>query len=310
MPELRDQSPESAGGHWSYEEAFARHAGLFTSEEQQRLRSSRVAIIGMGGVGGAHLMTLVRLGIGAFTIADPDVFELANFNRQYGATIPSLGRLKVDVMAEAARSVNPEVNLRTISSEISADNVKEFLEGADILIDGVDFFALAVRRLVFQEARRRGIWSITAGPHAFSTAWLVFSPQGPSFDEFFDVNDSMTESEQVIAFAVGGTPSPIHLAYLDLAKYFQPESKSGGSFGLGCSLAAGVTAAQVAKILLNRPGVRSVPWYSQFDAYREMLVHRKLRGGNRHPWQRIKRWWLSRRMKAAMSAAAPAADSQ
>ena len=79
-----DQVPDTVA--FSYQEAFARHLGLFNPEEQKRLRSSRVAIAGMGGVGGIHLITLARLGIGAFHIADPDHFELVNFNRQYGAT--------------------------------------------------------------------------------------------------------------------------------------------------------------------------------------------------------------------------------
>jgi tRNA A37 threonylcarbamoyladenosine dehydratase len=68
---------------WDYHEAFSRNIGLFTVEEQEKLRRSRVAIAGMGGVGGVHLVTLARTGIGNFTIADPDRFELANMNRQW-----------------------------------------------------------------------------------------------------------------------------------------------------------------------------------------------------------------------------------
>ena len=107
------QVPDTAA--FSYQEAFARHLGLFNPEEQDRLRSSRVAIAGMGGVGGIHLITLARLGIGAFHIADPDDFELVNFNRQYGATLRSLGQGKAEVMAEEARAVNPELQLRVFS---------------------------------------------------------------------------------------------------------------------------------------------------------------------------------------------------
>src|SRR3954462_14568363 len=86
-------------GTFSYEEAFSRHRGLIGPAEQERLRRSRVAIAGLGGVGGIHLVTLARLGIGGFHIADPDRFELANFNRQYGANVQSLGRGKAEVMA-------------------------------------------------------------------------------------------------------------------------------------------------------------------------------------------------------------------
>src|SRR3954463_8203317 len=127
---------------WNYNEAFARHFGILTPEEQERLRKSRIAIGGLGGVGGIHLVTLARLGIGAFHIADPDHFELANFNRQFGATTRSLGRGKAEVMAEEARAVNPELQLRVFTEAITSENVGELLDGVDVLVDGIDFFAI------------------------------------------------------------------------------------------------------------------------------------------------------------------------
>src|SRR5271165_2808853 len=81
-PERPEGGPSpTADTAWSYDEAFVRNRGLISSEEQRRLRDCRVAIAGMGGVGGVHLATLARLGVGHFTIADPDEFEIANFNR-------------------------------------------------------------------------------------------------------------------------------------------------------------------------------------------------------------------------------------
>src|SRR5947207_2780281 len=103
--------PVEVDADFSYEEAFSRNLGWLTEWEQQALRSKRIAIAGMGGVGGFHLMTLVRFGIGAFNIADMDTFGLVNFNRQIGATMATLGRSKARVMAEAARQVNPEVQI-------------------------------------------------------------------------------------------------------------------------------------------------------------------------------------------------------
>jgi molybdopterin/thiamine biosynthesis adenylyltransferase len=289
---------------WSYREAFSRHEGLVSPAEQERLRTACVAIIGMGGVGGVHLMTLARMGIGAFRIADPDVFETANFNRQYGATLASLGRSKVEVMAELARGVNPEVEIHSFAEPVGESNVARFLDGADVLVDGVDFFEIAARRLVFREARKLGLWGVTAGPHAFGTGWLTFSPDGMTFDEYFDLDDSMDESEQIIAFAVGGTPSPLHLAYLDLSKFFRPQARSGGSVGFACHLASGVVAAEVLKILLDRGPRRPAPWYFQFDAYRQAFRSGRLWRGNRHPLQRLKRWWLLRKMRGMRRQAA------
>ena len=73
---------------FTYDLAFSRNIGWVTRDEQHDLRDKRVAIAGMGGVGGSHLLTLTRLGIGGFHLADFDTFELANFNRQAGAGSP------------------------------------------------------------------------------------------------------------------------------------------------------------------------------------------------------------------------------
>src|SRR5277367_5596131 len=94
-----EAGPAEAAAEFRYEEAFSRNLGWVTAAEQQVLRQKRIAIAGLGGVGGSHLLTLARLGIGGFHIADFDHFELANFNRQIGATMSSLGRPKAAVLA-------------------------------------------------------------------------------------------------------------------------------------------------------------------------------------------------------------------
>jgi molybdopterin/thiamine biosynthesis adenylyltransferase len=280
---------------FSYHEAFARHLGLISPEEQERLRRTRVAIVGMGGVGGIHLVTLARLGIGGFHLVDPDRFELANFNRQFGATMRGMGRGKAEFMAEEARAINPELDLRVFTEYLTAENVGTILDGVDLLVDGIDFFALDARRLAFREARRRGIWAVTAGPIGFSTAWLTFSPTGMSFDEYFDLTDGMDRLDQVIAFLTGLCPAATHASYMDLSK-IDPTTGRGPSAGLACHLCSGVAATEAIKILLGRGSVRPVPWYFQFDAYRQQLRKGRLIWGNRSPWRRRKRQQLRERL--------------
>lgn len=282
---------------WCYDDAFSRNHGLIGRHEQEKLRNSRVAIAGMGGVGGIHLVTLARLGIGAFHIADPDRFELANFNRQYGATTHSLGRSKAEEMADNVAAINPQADLRVFTEAITPENVGKFLHGVDVFVDGIDFFAIEARRLLFREARRRGVWAVTAGPIGFSSAWLVFDPNGMSFDDYFDLHEGMEPWEQIIAFAVGVAPRATHLRYLDLSAV-DPQSGRGPSAGLACQLCAGVATVETLKILLNRSPIRAAPHYSQFDAYRGILRTGRLRWGNRHPLQRLKRWYLRRRLRA------------
>lgn len=290
-----NQNPQS----WNYEQAFSRHLGVFTPEEQNKLRKSRVAITGLGGVGGVHMITLARMGVGAFNIVDFDRFELSNFNRQYGATIPALGRFKTEVMAELAKNINPELDIRIFNEPISEKNIEAFLKDVDVLVDALDFYVIDARRIVFQEARKRGIWCLTAGPHAFSTGWLLFSPTGMSFDEYFDFHDGMSTEDKIAAFTAGLVPHPIHLAYLDLKKYFRPEKRAGSSVGAGCQLASGVVGSQVAKILLKKHRVEAVPHYFQFDAYRGILKRGYMPWGNRNPRQLLFRWWLKKSLTKA-----------
>jgi len=295
-PVVNQQAPSAQGiAKWSYDEAFARNLGLIAPREQERLRNSRVAIAGVGGVGGIHLVTLARLGIGRFTIADPDVYDTANFNRQYGAKLRNLGRSKVEVMAEEALEINPELDLRVFHEPVTAENVGDFLDGVNVVLDGIDFFAFDARRLVFREARRRGIWAITAGPIGFSAAWLVFDPQGMDFDTYFDLHDGMAPADQFAAFLIGLTPRGTHFRYLDLSVVDRRTGR-GPSAGLACSLCAGVAVAEAAKVILGRGTLRPAPCYAQFDAYRCVLRRGRLRLGNRGPLQRLKRFILRRRM--------------
>ena len=287
-------APSSGLSAWSYEEAFKRNRGLITEAEQEKLRNSRIAIAGMGGVGGVHLMTLARLGIGSFRIADPDTFELTNFNRQYGADIDTVGLGKASVMAGRALAVNSGLDLQIFPEAITEENVGNFLAGVDVFVDGIDFFSIGARRLIFREAHERGIWSVTGGPIGFSTAWLVFDPAGMSFDRYFDLHDKMDRIDQLVAFAVGLTPRATHLPYMDLSQVDQQQER-GPSLGLACQLASGVVAAEVAKIVLGRGRIRSAPCYMQFDPYRYLFRKGRLARGNRHLVQRIKRYVLKKR---------------
>ena len=115
-----------------YHEAFSRNIGWVTVQEQDILRHKRIAIAGLGGVGGAHFLTLARLGVGSFRVADFDVFNLANFNRQIGANVSSLGKPKTDVLVAMAKDINPELEVEIFPEGINKENLREFLADIDV----------------------------------------------------------------------------------------------------------------------------------------------------------------------------------
>jgi len=274
---------------------FSRNLGLLTAREQGQLATSRVAIPGLGGVGGIHVTTLARLGIGRFHLADPDTFEVVNFNRQFGATMETVGRAKVEVMAEWVGKVNREAEVVSFPEGIHAGNIDCFLDGVDIVIDGLDFFALDARRLLFREAARRGLYVITAGPIGFSCAMLVFDPRGITFDDYFDIHDGMEELEQRLRFALGLTPRATQLPYLDLA-HVDLRAGKGPSLALATDLCAGMAAAEALRILLKRGRPRCAPRYFQFDPYRWIYKKGVMPWGNRNPIQRLKLAYLRRKL--------------
>jgi len=271
-----------------YQKAFSRNIGLLTVEEQEKLKHSRVAIPGMGGVGGIHLITMVRSGVGKFNIADFDVYEPVNVNRQFGANTASFGKSKLATMKEQALLINPFIDINTFPEGINSDNLDDFLKDVDVVIDGLDFFSFDTRRLLFNKAREKGIHVITAGPMGFSSALLIFAPdQGMGFDEYFNIVENMRPEEKSLSFALGLAPRPTHLKYMDFSKVDLNE-KAGPSLNVACHLCAGMAGTEALRILLNRKGLKPVPYYFQFDPFLMKLRRGRLYFGNRNPVQRIK----------------------
>jgi len=271
---------------FTYQTAFSRNIGWLTHDEQQSLRQKRVAIAGMGGVGGSHLLTLVRLGVEKFNIADLDTFELANFNRQAGASLPTIDRPKVEVLAEMARDINPQADIRVFSAGVNEQNLKDFFSEVDLYVDGLDFFAFDVRERVFEHCHRHRIPAITVAPMGMSAALLNFLPGGMSFEEYFQVAGK-PELEKAVRFLVGLAPALLHRHYLADKSQVDLKARKGPSTIMACQLCAGVAATEALKILLGRGKVWAAPHGIQFDGYRNRLAHTWRPGGNRHPFNRV-----------------------
>lgn len=252
---------------FDYNQAFSRNIGWITESEQQTLKNKRIAIAGMGGVGGSHLLTLTRLGIGNFNIADFDHFELANFNRQAGASIPHLNQEKALTMESMAHAINPELDIKRFDQGVNTDNLDEFLNGVDLYIDGLDFFVLDIRQQVFARCYELGIPAITAAPLGMGTALITFLPGKMSFEEYFRLQGHEPIDQQ-IRFLVGLSPAFLHQPYLVDKSRVNFIDKKGPSTPIACELCAGATATEALKILLNRGKVQCAPWGYQFDAFR------------------------------------------
>jgi len=117
---------------------FSRTALLVGSEAMAKLNNSRVAVIGLGGVGSYAVEALARAGIGHFTLVDFDVVGESNFNRQLHALNHTLGEPKTEVMKKHIEDINPAAEVITYPVFLDSTNREEILKDQDFYLDAID----------------------------------------------------------------------------------------------------------------------------------------------------------------------------
>ncbi len=284
---------ESPGG-FDYARAFSRNIGWVTSAEQAVLREACVAIAGLGGVGGAHAITLARLGVSRFHIADFDAFEVHNFNRQAGAFMSTLGRAKVDVLAQMIRDINPQAEVCCFPQGVQRENLNDFLAGVAVYVDGIDFFAMEARQMIFAACHAQGVPALTAAPIGMGVSLMYFEPAGMSFEDYFGLQ-GQPRREQFARFVAGLSPWMLHGNYLAVPEAVRFDQQVAPSTPMACELCAGVMGSAVLKVLLRRGKLRPAPWSMQFDAYRHKLRLSWRPFGNANPLQ----WLLLKLVRPA-----------
>ncbi|MBA4388702.1 MAG: hypothetical protein C0404_12025, partial [Verrucomicrobia bacterium] len=147
-------------------------------EAVDTLRTRRVAIAGCGGVGGAACITLARMGVGRFTLADPGLFDEPDINRQWAANGGTLGKNKTAVHEEILHTINPDVEVRSFSDGVTEENIEAFLDGADLVVDCLDIAVPGhLRSGMSRRAWERGMYCISAPTLGFGGFVITASPK-------------------------------------------------------------------------------------------------------------------------------------
>ena len=129
--------------------------GIFSKEEMDKLKTSKVCIVGCGGLGGYILELLARVGIGEITIVDGDRFDESNLNRQVLSNAENLGEIKVAEARKRVQQINAEVKLNPIHDFLSIDNAISIIQGSDIVVDALD--SIQVRKVLQSACEEVGI---------------------------------------------------------------------------------------------------------------------------------------------------------
>ncbi len=135
----------------------SRTALLLGTEKLDKLRNSHVLIMGLGGVGGYAAEQLCRAGIGELTLADADVVNESNINRQIIALGSTIGKPKTDVLAQRLKDINPEIKLNLVTEFIKDELTAKLLDASqfDYVLDCID--TLAPKTFFIQEVMKRNI---------------------------------------------------------------------------------------------------------------------------------------------------------
>ena len=154
---------------------FARTQLLLGPEAMEKLAHSRVAVVGVGGVGGYVCEALARSGVGAFDLIDDDKVCLTNINRQIIATRKTIGKYKAEVMRERILDINPSADIRVYKCFFLPENADEFpFDEYDYVVDAVDTVTAKIELVMkAQEKGVRIISSMGAGNKLDASAFRV-----------------------------------------------------------------------------------------------------------------------------------------
>lgn len=183
-----------------YDLYYSRNIGLFTREQQDRIKELKVFVAGCGGAGGIQAAALARFGIRELRLMDPGSFDEPDFNRQYSATRSNLGRNKAESTAEQLREINPFMSVTAYPDIINNDDgLEEAMRGCGLVIDAIDYAGFDYKVKFARAARRLGLYNFTSPLPGFGALLIVFDPQGTTLEEFYD---SPPDTEAQKAFRI------------------------------------------------------------------------------------------------------------
>lgn len=164
---------------FDYAEFTTRNLGFVTEAEQAALKSGGIFVAGVGGMGGACFLALVRAGVGRFAVCDIDVFETSNMNRQVFAFTDTVGRDKAEVACAAARRINPDVEIERFGAEW-VDRVADLAARYSVIVNGTDDIAASIA--LYRAAKVAGATVIDAYASPLPSV-IVVRPGDPRPEE-------------------------------------------------------------------------------------------------------------------------------
>ena len=170
-------------------ERYDRNFETLTRKQQVKLASARVAVLGLGGLGGGVSEMLARTGVGHLTLIDGDVFEPSNLNRQLLCTEDLLGTSKALAAEKRIRAVNSAVQVTAVAQYADGDNLYDMIRESDLVVDCLDSIH---SRFILQEAAQKARIPLVAGAIAgVSGQVTVIFPEDKGYELIYGKKDQL-----------------------------------------------------------------------------------------------------------------------
>lgn len=270
---------------FSYAEFTQRNIGFVSEREQDLLRRAQVFVCGVGGMGGACLQALVRAGIGSVTLADFDVFEVSNLNRQVFANLDTVGVGKVAATVDQLRRINPDLEIQTLGAEWP-EHLDELLAKHKLVINGMDDLRAGIA--LYRKAREHQATIVDAYTAPLPSVFVV-RPNDPRPEERLQypsigVNWQLLTAEQLqaclaceVEYVLVHSSSARHID-LTVAKDLLSGKRKRMSFAPMVITTGNLMAFEAIKIILQRQPTADArgfffnPWTMRTELPRSSLT--------------------------------------
>jgi molybdopterin/thiamine biosynthesis adenylyltransferase len=172
-------------------ERYARNMHTLNAMDQSRLLSSRVSVVGLGGLGGQVVEILARIGIGHLSLVDGDVFEESNLNRQLLSQEKYLGTPKAEVAKQHVFDINDGLEVTSHPVFLTAENADSLISNSNVVVDCLD--NLTTRFILEKECRKANIPLVSAAIAGLSGQVTVVFPEDPGLTQIYGTAESAPE---------------------------------------------------------------------------------------------------------------------
>jgi molybdopterin/thiamine biosynthesis adenylyltransferase len=258
----------------------SRNWGFITADEQQKLNSVKVSVAGAGGDGGLVAEHLARLGVRRFALADPEIFEPENANRQNGCDVSTMGRNKAAVIGDIIQRINPAAEVMIYPHGIALDNIEEFVDGAGLVVDETEYTRPQLSLMIARAARPRKIPVVSGVNVGFGAMVTSFLPGHMTLEKYLGLPPDITIEE------ASTVDLPLRRWVVRLPSYGEEHglrliatgTVPAPSVAPGVALASGLVVTEAFNAITGRRQPITAPRTLYFDAMERRMRVVRMRG--------------------------------